>query len=311
VDELSPARSQAITEHADQARAAKQLATMRRDLELDLRPGRARALAARPVAAEGDVPALRVPQPPEPRRRARRGLPGRVRVGRRASRCRGARSELPRYRAGRSASPPTPTGSASRRRGGRRLAAPERLEGELVAHDAKAAARRGARRHDDPRLPDRAAAAEYALDDLRAEYGVELCPARGRGGDGRARAPRGARRCACATRCSSASASAGRAALPRDRAAADRGARGDGAAGVRIDTYRMGEITAPPRRPRRGARGEGVRARGRGVHARLDAAGRAVLFESWSSRRAARARPATRPTRASCARSAPSTRSSA
>src|SRR5438874_13291828 len=39
VDELSPARSKSIREHADQARAAKQLATMRRDLEIDCDPG--------------------------------------------------------------------------------------------------------------------------------------------------------------------------------------------------------------------------------------------------------------------------------
>jgi DNA polymerase I len=37
-DELTPARSRAISEHADQARTAKQLATMRRDLELDCDP---------------------------------------------------------------------------------------------------------------------------------------------------------------------------------------------------------------------------------------------------------------------------------
>jgi DNA polymerase-1 len=36
--ELSPARSRAITEHAEQARASKLLATMRRDLELDVDP---------------------------------------------------------------------------------------------------------------------------------------------------------------------------------------------------------------------------------------------------------------------------------
>jgi DNA polymerase I len=38
VDDLTPARSRAIREHADQARTAKQLATMRRDLELDCDP---------------------------------------------------------------------------------------------------------------------------------------------------------------------------------------------------------------------------------------------------------------------------------
>ena len=37
-DELSPARRKNITEYADQARTAKQLATMRRDLELDCDP---------------------------------------------------------------------------------------------------------------------------------------------------------------------------------------------------------------------------------------------------------------------------------
>jgi DNA polymerase-1 len=36
--ELSPARGRAVQEHAEQARASKQLATMRRDLELDFDP---------------------------------------------------------------------------------------------------------------------------------------------------------------------------------------------------------------------------------------------------------------------------------
>jgi DNA polymerase-1 len=38
VDELSPARARSIREHADQARQSKQLATLRRDLELDCEP---------------------------------------------------------------------------------------------------------------------------------------------------------------------------------------------------------------------------------------------------------------------------------
>ena len=42
---------------------------------LRVRPGRARPAAARPLAAEGDVPALRVPQPDRARRPARRGRP--------------------------------------------------------------------------------------------------------------------------------------------------------------------------------------------------------------------------------------------
>ncbi|TMM06687.1 MAG: DNA polymerase I [Actinobacteria bacterium] len=37
-DELTPARSRAVKEHAEQARAAKELATMRRDLDLDCDP---------------------------------------------------------------------------------------------------------------------------------------------------------------------------------------------------------------------------------------------------------------------------------
>src|SRR3954468_9588965 len=37
-DELSPARGKAVREHADQARASKELATMRRDLPLDVEP---------------------------------------------------------------------------------------------------------------------------------------------------------------------------------------------------------------------------------------------------------------------------------
>ena len=37
--ELSPARSRAVTEHADQARDSKLLATMQRDLPLDVDPG--------------------------------------------------------------------------------------------------------------------------------------------------------------------------------------------------------------------------------------------------------------------------------
>ena len=60
---VSGARAKNITEHADQARQSKLLATMRRDLELDCDPTRARPRPARPLGAEGDVPALRVPQP--------------------------------------------------------------------------------------------------------------------------------------------------------------------------------------------------------------------------------------------------------
>ncbi len=40
VDELSPARAKALREHAEQARASKELATMRRDLPLDVDPAK-------------------------------------------------------------------------------------------------------------------------------------------------------------------------------------------------------------------------------------------------------------------------------
>ena len=109
---------------------SKQLATMRRDLDARLRPGRARARAARPLAAEGDVPPLRVPRPARPRRRARRGAspPPRPRPSR-ASRCRGARASCPQLgrprrlrRRRRAASRSRPaTASSSRPRPRRRL----------------------------------------------------------------------------------------------------------------------------------------------------------------------------------------------
>ena len=72
-EELSPARRKNIIEHADQARVSKELATMRRDLDIDCDPAQLVLAAARPLAAQGDLPPLRVPRAPEPRRRARRG----------------------------------------------------------------------------------------------------------------------------------------------------------------------------------------------------------------------------------------------
>ena len=94
-DELSPARKKNVIEFADQARLSKDLATMRRDLDIDCDPAAARAAAARPLAAARDVPALRVPQPPEPRRRARRGR-ARARADRRRHRRRVARGRAAR-----------------------------------------------------------------------------------------------------------------------------------------------------------------------------------------------------------------------
>jgi DNA polymerase-1 len=91
-DELSPARRKNITEHAEQARRSKELATMRRDLELNCDPAELGAVAAGPFGASRDVPALRVPQPARARRHPRRGrarqamrLPGTEVAGARAS----------------------------------------------------------------------------------------------------------------------------------------------------------------------------------------------------------------------------------
>ena len=76
VEEQSPARRRNLTEFAEQARTSKELATMRRDLELDCDPAELVLCAARPLAAARDVPPLRVPRPARPRGRARRGGAG-------------------------------------------------------------------------------------------------------------------------------------------------------------------------------------------------------------------------------------------
>ena len=72
-DELSPARRKNIIEHADQARLSQ---GSRHDAPRSrprVRPGAARSLAARPLAAQGDLPPVRVSRSAEPHRRARRG----------------------------------------------------------------------------------------------------------------------------------------------------------------------------------------------------------------------------------------------
>ena len=73
--------------------------------------------------------------------------------------------------------------------------------------------------------------------------------------------------------------------------------------GVKIDTYRMGEITARLADRVEELESQRVRARGRGVRARLAAAARPhPVREARADRRAARARPATRRTRKRAAR---------
>jgi DNA polymerase I len=247
VDELTPARSKSIAEHAEQARAAKELATMRRDLELDFD-------ASEVVLSPPDRSQLKEMF----RRFEFRALLNRV-------------DELDEALP---AAALTPTGvevpwreelsnSLLLARGpvaiaadeGRVAAAagdevivsprPERLEGELIAHDAKSLRVEAV---DDTMIlayliePGRA---EYALDDLAAEYGVELLPV-----------PEAEEETAALVRHAAATLRLRDPLLERVR---ERGAEplyreielpltevlaSMEAAGVKVDTYRMGEITA-------------------------------------------------------------------
>ena len=83
-------------------------------------PGRARARAARPLAAPRDVPALRVPQPAEPDRPARRGGAGRRAPADRRHAGRVARGPRRARRRRRLRRPRRPRGGRGRRRRGRR-----------------------------------------------------------------------------------------------------------------------------------------------------------------------------------------------
>jgi len=173
-DELTPARSKAIREHAEEARQSKLLATMRRDLDLDFDPAEIvlsppdrsqlreifrrfefRALLNRVDELDAALPAAEV-----------------VVEGVTVS-----------WREGVLVVPPGPAGYAVDE--GRAAlateeevvvgAAPTRIEGELVVHDAKA--QRVPAVADDTLLaayliePGRAT---YELDDLAAEYGVDV-----------------------------------------------------------------------------------------------------------------------------------------
>jgi DNA polymerase-1 len=245
VGELSPARSKAISEHAEQARGAKVLATMRRDLDVDCDPTQL------------------VLNPPDRsklkeifRRFEFRNLLNRV-------------DELDE--AVPAAAPLKPTGVTVPWReelvppleGPAGIAAddgrvamavgeqvvvssrPERLEGELVAHDAKSLAVEAA---DDTMIlayliePGRAG---YELDDLAAEYGLELIPE-----------PEAEEETAALVRHAAATLRLREPLLDRVR---ERGAEPlyreielpltavlaeMESAGVKVDTYRMGEITA-------------------------------------------------------------------
>jgi DNA polymerase-1 len=246
VDELTPARSKSIREHAEQARAAKQLATMRRDLELDFDP-------AEVVLSPPDRSQLkemfrrfefrnllnRVDELDEALPAATSLVPTGVEVP--------WREEL---------APALPRGPLGIAGDTDRIAVasgnevvvsprPDRLEGELVAHDAKSLRVEAT---DDTMIlayliePGRA---EYALDDLAAEYGVELLPV-----------PEAEEETAALVRHAAATLRLREPMLERVR---ERGAESlyreielpltevlaaMESAGVKVDTYRMGEITA-------------------------------------------------------------------
>jgi DNA polymerase-1 len=251
VDELTPARAKAIREHAEQAQRSKQLATMRRDLDIDCDPSQLvlappdrsqltemfrrfefRGLLQRvdlldealPSAAPREVEGEELPwrEEPKPSNSLIQGAEGYAAEGERAALAQN----------GEVAVVPKPSNSLLQ-------------GGELVVHDAKAL-RVAAR--DDTLLaayliePGRAS---YELDDLAAEYGVGVRPL-----------PEADEETTALVR---------RAALPPRLIAQMRARlleRGNlelyetielpltgvlaemEDAGVRIDTYRMGEITA-------------------------------------------------------------------
>ena len=250
--ELSPARSKSIAENAEQARASKLLATMRRDLDLGVDPARLvlqppdrselkeifrrfefRALLGRVDTLDEALPAAERPEAESETVSWREGdLDGaRGRVGVAID------EERLAYATG--------TEVVVATRPGDTVSQGESVA--IVAHDAKQL-RLGEPAADDTMLlaylidPGRA---EYELDDLMAEYGIELEPD-----------PPAEEETAALVRHAEATR---RLVEPLCVKVVDRGSEGLyrnielpltvvlGAmedAGVRIDTYRMGEITA-------------------------------------------------------------------
>src|SRR5437763_1622928 len=249
VDELTPARAKAVREHADQARGAKVLATMRTDLELGCDP-------AQLVLSPPDRSTLKEMF----RRFEFRNLLGRV--DELDAAVPAAASLVPTgvtvpWREELSNSLLLSGATAGIAGDAERIAAaageevvvsprPERVEGDLVAHDAKALG--VVEPVDDTMIlaylidPGRA---EYDLDDLAAEYGLELVPD-----------PDAEEETARLVRHAAATLRLRELLLERVR---ERGAESlyrdielpltavlaaMESAGVKVDTYRMGEITA-------------------------------------------------------------------
>ena len=278
VDELSPARARSLREHADQARESKVLATMRRDLDIDCDPGS--SCSRRPtVRAAGDVPPLRVPgalaaDRPAGRRRCPR--PRRpVVAGEELSWREGELWQRP----GPSASPPTASAARWPRTAVgssccRRLVRPCRRRAKsLLMTPSRCGSRRSTTR---PRgVPHRA-----RTNGLRAHRSRRRVRDRARslaarrGGDGGARPPRGAAAAPGPAHACTSGRARPRPTVREHRASLTGVLARMEDAGVKIDTYRMGEITARLRERVEEREGR-VRAGGRGVHARFDPAGRA------------------------------------
>jgi DNA polymerase I len=244
VEELAPARRKNLTDFADQARAAKVLATMRRDLELDSDP--AELVLAPPDRAQlretfrqfefrallGRVDELDEAVPARERISAGTAVPWRE-------------GEVPRVDsiAGISAD----EGRIAVALGDEVVVSPrpERLEGEFVAHDSKAL---GVEAADDTMILAyliEPARSEYLLDDLAAEYAVEAVAEP----EAEEETARLVRHAAVTLRLREPLLERvrerGAEPLYRDVEMPLVGVLGRmQEAGVRIDTYRMGEITA-------------------------------------------------------------------
>ena len=271
--DLSPARSRNIAENADLARASKELATMRRDLDIDCDPAQLvleppdraqlkeifrrfefRALLGRVDELDAAVPSapLKVTGIEVPWREGEldfRGVVGYASDRRpRRRRRRRLRHRRPRTR--------------ERRRRARRAR-------------REAAARQRARRHAARRIPDRSGPG--VIRPRRPGRGVRrrAAPdAGGRRGDDSARPPRRNTEPADRAAPRTPRRTGRHRPLSDRRAAAHRRARGDGRSGREDRHLPHGRDHGPARRSRRGARVARAGARRRGVRARLAAAAR-------------------------------------
>ena len=296
-----PSASEALTEHADDARKTRDLAVIRTDAPVDLDLGRRAPARLRPRAHGGAArdcssasssaaccagwrswPTAAPPGAAAPRPRtvaAVAAVAGRARGPRRcASRAPGAWRSRSRTRAGRSAASGDEVGRRRDGRGHRRRRSPRALGGRRGrvprrevggARDRRRPAPRA--RHDDRRLPARPAPPR--LPARRARRRARASASEGEPAGLRARRRPGAR----AGRAPARGARRARAwsALYRDielpvtrvLAAMER-------AGVRLDVHRLGEIARPRARPRRRAARPDLGAGGRRVRHRLAQAAR-------------------------------------